>query len=80
MKYLLGIFTALSALATVCILIAFIWVFIMWLGGGFNVVLPGPGLIISGSLVLVALFIVGVSMFLLTVLLARKIFKPLALK
>ena len=77
MKYLLAILAVFSALATVCILIAFIWVFIMWLGGGFNIVLPGLGLIISGSVVLIALLILGLIMLLLTVMLVRKIFKPL---
>ncbi|GEM_PF-7114240 len=77
MKYLLGIFTILSALATVCILIAFIWVFMAWLGGGFNIVLPGLGLVISGSFVLAVLLILGLIMLALTVWLARRIYKPL---
>ena len=77
MKYLLAILAVFSALATVCILIAFIWVFIMWLGGGFNIVLPGLGLIISGSVVLAALFILALVMLALTVLLVRMIYKPL---
>jgi hypothetical protein len=77
MRYLLGIFTVFSALATVCLLIAFIWLFMVWLGGGFNIVLPGLGLVVSGALVLFTLFFLAVVMFLLTVVLARMIYKPL---
>ena len=77
MKYLLAVLAVFTALATVCCLIAFIWVFIMWLGGGFNIVLPGLGLVISAPPILIALFIIGAVMLALTVLLARMIFKPL---
>ena len=77
MKYLLAILAVFSALATVCSLIALIWVFMMWLGGGFNVVLPGLGLIISGSVVLIVLLILALIMLALTVMLVRKIFNPL---
>jgi hypothetical protein len=77
MKYLLGILAVVSALAAVCTFIVFIRVFIAWLGGGFNIVLPGLGLVISAPLILVMLFIVGLIMLALTFLLARMIYKPL---
>ena len=77
MKYFLTIFTLLSALATVCIFIAFIWLFIAWLGGGFNIVLPGLGLVISGGLVLIVLLITGIITLSLAILLWRTIYKPL---
>ena len=77
MKYLLTFFMVAAALATVCTLILFISAFIAWLGGDFNVILPGLGLVISGTFILVVLLIIGIIMFLLTVLLARMIFKPL---
>ena len=69
MRYLLTILTVITALATVCILILFISVFIAWLGGGFNIVLPGLGLVIGAPLVLIVLFLTGAIMFSLTVLL-----------
>ena len=77
MKYLLGILAAVSALATVCFAIAFVYVFILWLGGNFNIILPGLGLVISGSVVLATLFILGLVMLALTILLFRAIYKPL---
>jgi hypothetical protein len=77
MKYLLGIFTVLSALATVCILIAFISAFSAWRGGGFNIVLPGLGLVISAPLILITLFLLGLMMSAVTVLLFRTVYKPL---
>jgi hypothetical protein len=77
MRYLLTILTVITALATVCILILFISVFIAWLGGGFNIVLPGLGLVIGAPLVLIVLFLTGAIMFSLTVLLFRTIYKPL---
>jgi hypothetical protein len=77
MKYFLTIITVVAALATVCILILFISVFIARLNGGFNIVLPGLGLVISAPLILISLFILGAILFSLTILLARMIFKPL---
>jgi hypothetical protein len=77
MKYLLGILAAVSALAAVCFVIAFVYFFIVWLGGNFNIVLPGLGLVISGSVVLAVLFILGLIMLALTILILRTIYKPL---
>lgn len=77
MKYFLTILAAVFALLTACIFIGFIYLFIVWLGGNFNIVLPGLGLIISGSVVLAALFILALVMLALTVLLVRMIYKPL---
>ena len=77
MKYLLGVLAAVSALAAVCIFIAFVYFFIVWLGGNFNIVLPGLGLVISGSVVLAVLFILGLVMLALTILLFRAIYKPM---
>jgi hypothetical protein len=77
MKNFPTIITVLTALATVGILILFISVFIARLNGGFNIVLPGPGFVISAPLILVSLFILGAILFSLTILLARTIYKPL---
>ena len=77
MKYVLTILAVFSALATVCIFIAFVRLFIAWLGGGFNIILPGLGLVVSGGLVLIVLLITGIIMLSLTVLLWRTIYKPL---
>ena len=74
MKYLLSI---LSALAAACLFVAFVYFFIVWLGGNFNIVLPGLGLIISGSAVLAALLMLALLMLALTILLVRTNFKPL---
>jgi hypothetical protein len=76
MKYFPTIFAVLFALATVGIFIAFIRLFIAWLGGGFNILLPGLGLVVSGGLILVVLLITGIIMLSLTVLLWRTIYKP----
>ena len=77
MKYFLTILTALCALATVCVFVLFVSVFIMWLRAGFNVVLPGLGLVISAPLILVAIFITGAVLLAITLLLFRTIYKPL---
>ena len=77
MRYFLTIFAFISALVTLCILILFISIFGAWMNGGFNVFLPGLGLIISAPLILAVLFIIGIIMFSLTVFLARRIFRPL---
>jgi hypothetical protein len=77
MKYLLTILAVVSVLAAARTFIAFISVFIAWLGGGFNIVLPGLGLVITAPLILVVLFIVGIIMLSLAVLLARMVYKPL---
>ena len=77
MKYFLTIFAFLSALATLCILILFIAVFIAWINGGGNVFLPGLGLIIAAPLILAVLFIIGVVMFSLTIFLVRRLYRPL---
>jgi hypothetical protein len=77
MKYLPIILSVFSALLTLGILTLFVTGFIAWLGGGFNIVLPGPGLVIGGAPVLIALLVTGIIMFAVTVLLARKIFRDL---
>ena len=77
MKYLLSILAVISALAAACLFIAFVYFFVVWLGGNFNIVLPGLGLVISGSVVLAALLMLALIMLALTVLLFRTIFKPL---
>jgi hypothetical protein len=77
MKYALTIFTVLSALLTACLLIALIRLFIAWTSGGFNIVLPGLGLIVSGGLVLAVFFIAAVIMLALTVWLFRAARPPL---
>lgn len=77
MKYLLTIFAVIFSLATVCIFTLFVLVFIAWLNGAGNVLLPGLGLVIAVPLVLILLFIIGIIMLSLTVWLFRMIFKPL---
>ena len=76
MKNFLTILAVFSALITLVTLFLFVSLLITS-GGDFNVVLPGLGLIISGSLILAALLIFGLMMLALTVWLARKIYKPL---
>jgi TRAP-type C4-dicarboxylate transport system permease small subunit len=78
MKYLLTILTVFSALLTLGFFILFVWGGLaLLLGGGFNVVLPGLGLVISGGLIVFALFILSGIMAAVTILLARKVFKRL---
>lgn len=77
MKYLLAILAVFSALLTLGIFILFISAFVAWLGGGFNVILPGLGLVISGGAVLIGILIIGLIMLSVTVLLARRIFRKL---
>ena len=76
MKHALTTLAAFSALGTAVIFIALVYLFVV-AGGSFNIVLPGPGLVISGSLVLAALLIFGAIMFVLTVWLVRRIRGPL---
>ena len=77
MKYFPTIFAVLFALLTACIFIAFILLFSQWTSGGFNIILPGLGLVVSGGLVLIVLLITGIITLALTVLLWRTISKPL---
>jgi hypothetical protein len=76
MKYLFTIFAVVTGIISLVSIFLFVWLLIT-LGGGFNVVLPGLGLVISGSLILAALLILGLIMLLLTALLLRRIYKPL---
>ena len=76
MKYFMTVLAVFSALASLCFFIAFIWILVAR-GGGFNVILPGLGLVISGSLILAALLIFGLMMLALTAILVRLIYKPL---
>lgn len=75
MKYFQIILAVFSALLTLAILVLFVLGFIAWLGGEFNIILPGLGLIISGSLILIALFALGLTMLAITVWLVRTIYK-----
>ena len=76
MKYFLTTLAVFSALLAACIFIALIWIFVTS-GGNFNIVLPGLGLVVSGTLVLAALLIFALAMLALTVLLVRMLRKPL---
>ena len=80
MKILLGILAAVSALATICIFILFVLVFIAWLQGGINFVFPGLGLVVTAPVILIALFIIGALTLSVTLLLARTIFRKSALR
>lgn len=75
MKQILTILAVLSALTSLCLFIALIWIFVA--GGDFNIVLPGPGLVISGTFVLAVLLIFALITTALIALLARKISSPL---
>ena len=76
MKYFLTTLAVFSALASLFFLTALIYIFVVF-GSGFNVVLPGLGLVISGSVILALLFLLGLVTLALTVLLLRMIYKPL---
>lgn len=76
MKILLTILTVIFALAALAVLALFLWMFAGSFGGGFNVVLPGPGLIVDGTLVLISLFVLEAILLFITILLARKISRP----
>ena len=77
MKYFLTILAFFSALITLAAFIFSGWLFLWWLGGNFNIVLPGLGLVISGSLVLAVVLLFAVLMAALTVWLFRRINNPL---
>jgi hypothetical protein len=78
MKALHIILTATFALGALCVLIFGAALFITWLGGGFNVVLPGLGLVVSGGLILIALLVIELVLLPTTLLLARRISRKLS--
>lgn len=77
MRYLLMILAVFTGLATLGALAVFVLALIAWLKGGFNVVLPGLGLVVSGHFILIAFLIAAALLFAVTVLLARAISKGL---
>ena len=75
MKYLLAVIAVFSALLTVGVAALFVAALAAWLKGGFNVVLPGLGLVVSGTFVLAVLLVAGVGLFVLTWSLVRFIWQ-----
>ncbi len=77
MKILLKILFAISTLISLILFALFAISFVAWINGGGNVLLPGLGLVIAMSLIVVVLFIISVMSFSVTFLLYKFAFKTL---
>jgi hypothetical protein len=75
MKILLRILFAVSALISLTITILFLLALFAWISGGGNVLLPGLGLVIAMSAVVIFLLIVLIISLLITYLLYQAVFK-----
>lgn len=77
MKYFIKALLVISALTSLAILLLFVLALVAWLNGGGNVLLPGVGLIVTMSAIVVMLLIMLIISISITILLARTVFKRL---